>query len=137
MQWEFTAEDVIKGHADYGLAEFRRDLDAEVRSNLGPDDEARNQRAFALLYDLCYCLATGKPFDQFLKAYAYDPPTCQFLEAVKPHMTDNATMLGAILQKQIMDHVAAGMPLQSAIDAVARWHQAEVSASDIRSAPNC
>lgn len=29
--------------------------------------------------------------------YAYGPPTCQFLTELKPHMTDNVAMLGAIL----------------------------------------
>lgn len=122
MQWEFTPQDVVKAQADYTLQDFRRDLGAELRSNLGAMDEARSTRTFNLVYDLCYALATEKKFDEFLTRYAFDPPTCQFLSEIKPHMADNAVMLGAILQRQIMDRVAAHMPLQAAIDDVSRWH---------------
>lgn len=125
MEWEFSPEDVIKGRADYGLAEFRRDLAAEVRMNVG-DDAARFTRTFHLLYDLCYALATSKDFEAHLAAYAYDPPTVQFLRELQPLMENNVAMLGAILQRQIMDRVAAGMPLESAINDVAAWHKQSV-----------
>lgn len=129
MQWEFSPEDVVKAHADYQLTDFRRDLAEEVRSNFGDNDLARQIRTFNLLYDLCYALATDKSFDEFLTAYAFDPPTCEFLTGVKPHMTDNAAMLGAILQRQIMDRVEAHMPLEQAIDEVAHWHKDTVAAT--------
>lgn len=127
MQWEFTAEDVVKARSEYGLLDFRRDLSEELRSNLGAMDEAQQLRSFNLVYDMCYALATDKKFDDFLSGYAFDPPTCQFLTELKPHMADNVTMLGAILQRLIMDRVEANMPLASAIEDVAQWHAALVS----------
>jgi hypothetical protein len=125
MEWEFTPEDVVKGRSDYGLEEFRRDLAAEVRQNLGEGEAAA--RAFHLLYDLCYALATNKEIEAHLAAYAYDPPTVQFLREMVEPMADNVEMLGAILQRQIMDRIAAGMPLEAAIDEVADWHRQVVS----------
>lgn len=122
MQWEFSAEDVVKARADYGLVEFRRDLAEEVRSNLGDGDPERQTRSFNLIYDMCYALATDKKFDDFLVAYAYDPPTCQLLTELKPLMADNVAMLGAILQRLIMDRVEARMPLADAVQDAARWH---------------
>lgn len=130
MQWEFTPEEVVKGICDYTLADFRRDLAEEVRMNLGESDEARIQSTFALLYDLCYSLATDKDFEEFIAAYAYDPPTVQFLREMRPLMADNAAMLGAILQRQIMDRVEAGMPLENAIEEVAQWHRWAVSETE-------
>ncbi len=127
MQWEFTAEDVVKAHTAYGLQDFRRDLREELRSNLGAMDEAQQLRSFNLVYDMCYALATDKKFDDFLSGYAFDPPTCQFLTELKPHMADNVTMLGAILQRLIMDRVEAQMPLAHAIEDVAQWHATLVS----------
>src|SRR5512139_3982013 len=41
MEWDFTTQDVVKGHADYTLHDFRSGLVEEVRSNLGPMDEAQ------------------------------------------------------------------------------------------------
>lgn len=130
MQWEFTPEDVVKARSGYSLQDFRRDLAEEVRSNLGGDgsDEAQQVRRFNLIYDLCYALATDKKFDDFLATYAYDPPTCEFLTELKPFMMDNAAMLGAILQRAIMDRVEANMPLEHAINDVAQWHGGIVAA---------
>ena len=124
MQWEFTTEDVVKARSEYSLIDFRRDLAEEVRSNVGGDgaDEVQQTRSFNMIYDLCYALATDKKFDDFLTTYAYDPPTCQFLTELKPFMDDNVAMLGAILQRAIMDRVEANMPLEQAIEDVAQWH---------------
>ncbi|MDD2924743.1 hypothetical protein [Rhodoferax sp.] len=122
MQWEFSPEDVVKAHAEYTLTDFRRDLAEEVRSNLGGSDEAQQTRSFNLIYDMCHALATDKKFDDFLSAYAYDPPTCQFLTELKPYMADNVAMLGAILQRLIMDRVEANMPLAQAVEDTAQWH---------------
>ncbi|MDP1531613.1 hypothetical protein [Rhodoferax sp.] len=127
MQWEFTPEDVVKARSEYGLQDFRRDLGEELRANLGPMDEAQQTRSFNLVYDMCYALATDKKFDDFVSAYAFDPPTCEFLTELKPHMADNVVMLGAILQRLIMDRVEANMPLAQAIEDVAQWHAALVS----------
>lgn len=126
MEWEFTPEDVVKSRTDYGLAEFRHDLAEEVRHNVSGDAEVFT-RTYHLLYDLCYALATSKDFEAHLAAYAYDPPTVQFLREIQPMMAGNVDMLGAILQRQIMDRVEAGMPLESAIDEVADWHRQSVA----------
>lgn len=122
MQWDFSPEDVVKARADYGLADFRRDLAEEVRMNLPPADALQEQRSFNLIYDLCYALATSKDLDSHLGAYAYDPPTVQFLREVEPMMATNVEMLGAILQRLIMDRIESGMVLEQAIEDTAAWH---------------
>ena len=127
MKWEFSPEDVVKARADYGLTDFRRDLAMEVRSNMGPVDEAKQTRSFNLIYDLCYALATDKSFEDLLKDYAYDPPTCQFLTQLKPFMGDNVAMLGGILQRLIMERVEANMPLEHAVQDAAQWHRSIVA----------
>ena len=127
MQWEFSPEDVVKARADYGLTDFRRDLAEEVRANVPSADQAQQTRSFNLIYDMCYALATDKRFDDFLTAYAYDPPTCQFLTELKPHMADNVAMLGAILQRLIMERVEAHMPLEQAVGDAAQWHASVVA----------
>ena len=43
-------------------------------------------------------------------------------------MADNVAMLGAILQRLIMDGVEAGLPLQQAVDDAAQRH-AQVAAA--------
>lgn len=127
MEWEFTPQEVVKGEVGYGLAEFRQGLAEEVRQNVTGDTEVF-ARTFALLYDLCYALATSKDLDAHLAAYAYDPPTVQFLREMPAPMAANIEMLGAILQRQIMDRVEAGMPLDSAVAEVADWHRQAVAA---------
>jgi len=122
MQWDFSPEDVVKARADYGLADYRRDLAEEVRMNLPPSDALQEQRSFNLIYDLCYALATSKDLDSHLGAYAYDPPTVQFLREVEPMMASNVEMLGAILQRLIMDRIESGMVLEQAIEDTAAWH---------------
>lgn len=122
MQWDFSPEDVVKARVDYGLADFRRDLAEEVRLNLPPADALQEQRSFNLIYDLCYALATSKELDAHLGAYAYDPPTVQFLREIEPMMVENVEMLGAILQRLIMDRIESGMVLEQAIDDLAAWH---------------
>lgn len=126
MEWEFTPQAVVKGQIGYGLAEFRRGLAAEVRQNVTGDSEVF-ARTYHLLYDLCYAMATSKELDAHLAAYAYDPPTVQFLREMQAPMANNVAMLGAILQRQIMDRVEAGMPLDNAVAEVADWHRQTVA----------
>ena len=126
MEWEFTPEDVVKGRIGYGLADFRQGLAEEVRQNVGGDADVFT-RTYHLLYDLCYALATSKNLDAHLGAYAYDPPTVQFLRELAPVMGANVEMLGAILQRQIMDRVEAGMALEDAVSEVADWHKQTVA----------
>ncbi len=73
MQWEFTPEQVVKGEADYGLAEFRRDLKVEVQMNLATGMEAFAGQVFDLIYDLCYWRATGREFADFAATLADRP----------------------------------------------------------------
>lgn len=126
MEWEFTPEQVVKGQVGYGLADFRQGLAEEVRQNMGGGGDVF-ARTYHLLYDLCYALATSKDLESHLTAYAYDPPTVEFLRELAPVMEANVEMLGAILQRQIMDRVEAGMPLENAIGEVARWHEQTVA----------
>lgn len=128
MQWEFTPEEVARGEAEYGLGEFRRDLAAEVAMNLTEDDEAYAQRCFDLIYDLCYWLATGSEFTDFAAALEDDAPLdAHVLQAIKEHMRDNITMLGAILQRMIMDGVEQGLPLEQALDRAAQRHDSTIT----------
>lgn len=122
MQRDFSPEDVVKARAEYGLEDFRRDLAEEIRANLPPADQLQEQRSFNLIYDLCYARATSKDLDTFLGAYAYDPPTVQFLRELEPLMRDNIEMRGAILQRLIMDRNESGMVLEQAIEDTAACH---------------
>lgn len=126
MEWEFTPQQVVKGEVGYGLPEFRHDLAEEVRINVSREAGVFT-RTYHLIYDLCYALTTSKDLDDHLNAYAYDPPTVQFLRELAPTMSANVDMLGAILQRQIMDRVEAGMPLENAINEVADWHRQAVA----------
>lgn len=122
MEWEFTPAQVVKGEVDYDIASFRRDLAQEVAQNVGAGDMPQLQRAYDLVYDLCYWLATGKPLAQLLAAFDDDPSIRDWLQALQPHMQGNVDMLGAILQRDIMDDVAAGRPLEQALERVAARH---------------
>lgn len=126
MEWEFTPQEVVKGQIGYSLADFRQGLAEEVRQNVSGDTDVFT-RTYHLLYDLCYALATSKDLDAHLAAYAYDPPTVQFLRELAPVMSPNVEMLGAILQRQIMDRIETGMPLENALNDVADWHQRTVA----------
>lgn len=123
MQWEFTPEEVVRGEVDYGLEAFRRDLFEEVAANLGSDDEAFVQHSFDVIYDLCYWMATGREFADFAAVIEEDSPLdAHVLQAIKEHMRDNITMLGAILQRLIMDGVEQGMPVEQAVTRAAQRH---------------
>ncbi|MBK6629781.1 MAG: hypothetical protein IPG33_01375 [Betaproteobacteria bacterium] len=123
MEWEFTPEQVVKGEVGYGLDDFRRDLALEARSNLGPASPEQVAQTSDLLYDLCHTLATDREVESLLATLAYDPPTCEFLREMVEPMRPNGEMLGAILQRLIMDRVEAGMPLEQALDSVAEHHR--------------
>lgn len=123
MEWEFTPEQVVKGEVGYGLEEFRRDLALEVRGNLGPASAEQVAQTTDLLYDLCHTLATNRTVESMLATLVYDPPTCEFLREMVEPMRPNGEMLGAILQRLIMDRVEAGMPLEQAIESVAKHHR--------------
>lgn len=123
MEWEFTPEQVVKGEGGYGLEDFRRDLAVEARMNMGNMEEADFQSAYQLVYDLCYWLATGKTFEDFVEAFLHDPPTYRFVSCLRDSMQGNVGMLGAILQRLIMDRVEAGQPVEAAVESVAAFHR--------------
>lgn len=130
MEWQFTPGQVVKGEAAYGLEDFRRDLALEVRNNLGPASPEQVAQTTDLLYDLCHILATNRTLESMLATLAYDPPACEFLREMVEPMRPNGAMLGAILQRLIMDRVEAGMPLEQALDSVAEHHRAIVARRD-------
>lgn len=129
MEWQFTPEQVVKGEVGYGLEDFRRDLALEVRGNLGPASPEQVAQTTDLLYDLCHVLATNRTPESLLSGLAYDPPACEFLREMVEPMRPNGEMLGAILQRLIMDRVEAGLPLEQALDSVARYHRSAAAGS--------
>lgn len=122
MEWEFTPQQVVKGEVGYGLDEFRHDLMQEVVMNVPGLGEEQLNAVFALAYDLCYWLATGKDYDEFEEQFQ-DINMLMFLRALREHGGANVEMLGAILQRMIMDGVEASLPLEEAVAQVAAHHQ--------------
>lgn len=123
MEWEFSPQEVVQGNVDYGLAEFRRDLQQELRLNLPSENHpAEQERLLAIVYDMCYWLATGGEFADFESEVGADPYLSGFLRMAHRHAEPNVTMLGAILQRAIMENMEAGMTLEAALDAVASRH---------------
>ncbi len=132
MQWDFTNEEVVRGEVRYSLVEFRQDLLEEVRSNVMSDNEEFILYHFNVIYELCHWLATGREFDDFVLTI---PDSNIFnvitLTTLKEHMDDNIIMLGAILQRMIMDGVEKGGALEDVIDMVAREHEQIINAVDL------
>lgn len=122
MEWEFKAAALLRGEAVYGLAEFRRDLAEEIRNNVPGLDEPELERLFRMLYDLHYWLATGNDYQDFEAQYADQSRVVQMLRAVHAQSAGNVEMLGAILQRLIMDGVAAGVPVEHAVEQAAQLH---------------
>lgn len=124
MQWEFKPEEVVRGEVQYDLKAFRRDLFEEVVANLPSDEKHVVEQSFNLIYDLCYWQSTGREFSDFvatLDEMAFlDAPA---LEEINEHMGDNITMLGAILQRMIMDGVESGLVLDQAVAQAANLHE--------------
>ncbi len=126
MEWEFTPQQVVKGEANYGLDEFRHDLMQEVALNIPGLSQEQLEPVFRLAYDLCYWLATGKDYDEF-EGQFQDSDTVMFLRALREHGKANVEMLGAIMQRLIMDGVEEGLSVDAAVVQVAWKH--ELSAS--------
>lgn len=124
MEWEFTPEEVVKAEVDYGLEQFRADMLAEVRINTGDMEEAPQKQMFDVMYDLCYWVATGNDYDDFLASLNQESFLPGFLGSVKQHLEPNIVMLGAILQRLIMDRVEGeSMPLEMALKEVDELHR--------------
>ena len=124
MEWEFTPEQVVGCEVDYGLEQFRADLLEEVKQNMGDMDDAEKLKIFAAMYDLCYWVATGNDYDEFLATLKQDTFFPGFLASIREHLEPNIVMLGAILQRLIMDRVEGqSMPLDRAIKEVDELHR--------------
>lgn len=129
MEWEFTPEQMVKGEVDYGLEQFRADLLEEVRMNMGHMKDAQKLKIFSAMYDLCYWVATGGEYDDFLAALDQDSFFQNFLASIKSNMEPNIVMLGAILQRLITDRVEGqSMPLENALKEVDELHRRIVAA---------
>ena len=128
MRWEFTPQDIVTGKVAYGLEAFRADLLEEIRLNLPGLDVGMQERIHALVYDMLYWIATGKDFDEFVVQFESSGFTRLFLANMREHGEANAEMLGAILQRLIMDRVEHGMPLEQSLADVSRVHEAVVAA---------
>jgi hypothetical protein len=129
MEWDFTPEQVVRGDIGYRLSDFRHDLAREIRMNMDRGDALELARTYDLAYDLCYALATGRSYEEFVRGHAFDPPTVELLGLLHEPMGVNAEMLGAVLQRLIVDRVEAGMPLERAVEDVADHHRQVVAES--------
>ena len=125
MEWEFTPQQVVKGEIDYGLDAFRHDLMQEVALNIPDLGNEQLEPVFRLAYDLCYWLATGKDYDEFEERFQ-DLNTVMFLRALREHGKANVEMLGAILQRMIMDGVEEGLSVEGAVTQVS-LHQEQLA----------
>jgi hypothetical protein len=125
MEWEFTPQQVVKGEMDYGLGAFRHDLMQEVAMNMPGLGDEQLEQVFRLAYDLCYWLATGKDYDEFEERFQ-DINSVMFLRAMREHGKANVEMLGAILQRMIMDGVEEGLSVEGAVAQVDS-HQKQVA----------
>lgn len=124
MEWEFTPEEVVKGEVEYGLEDFRADLMQEVRQNMSGMESVVPERVFNVIYDLCYWVATGNDYDDFIDVVDEESFFPQFLRSIREHLQPNIEMLGAILQRLIMDRVdGQGMPLELALKEVDALHR--------------
>lgn len=128
MEWEFTPEEVVKAEVDYGLEQFRADMLTEVIQNLGDMEDAEKTKIFNIMYDLCYWVATGNEYEEFLNTLDQDSFIPGFLGSIRENLTPNIEMLGAILQRLIMDRVdEQGMPLELALKEVDALHREAVA----------
>lgn len=134
MEWTFTADDVVKGDVAYTLDAFREDFMQEVSANMSqlPPDALND--CYDVLYDLTYWLATGRDLADFLASSPQGDdmgarPFLEraFLEQAEVFLAPNVEMLGALLQRMLMDRVEGGIVLEQAVAQVAREH-AEVVA---------
>jgi hypothetical protein len=127
MHWDFSPEEVVKGQVAYGIAEFRRDLYREVVANTkGRLDGEGALACFDVIYDYTYWLATGRRPEAF-SLMPEAPVDMAFLGAIRETIAPNVTMLGAILQRLIMDGVEGGLGVDAAVAFAARRHATAVA----------
>ena len=131
MEWEFSAQQVVRGEALYGLHEFRRDLCEEIRRNVPGMDDAALDSVFRLIYDLHYWLATGNAYRDFERQFRDQPNLVMLLRAVHAQSTPNVEMLGAILQRTIMEAVESGAAIEQALENAAHVHRTATARSPV------
>ncbi|MGB5079119.1 MAG: hypothetical protein WBO23_00055 [Burkholderiales bacterium] len=127
MEWEFTPEQVVKGEVGYGLESFRDDLAREVSGNMAAIPRAGQEQLFHLVYDLCHWLATGRDFEAFVADFSESPFADAMLRSLRDPISPNVEMLGAILQRLIVERVDSGLPLERAVSAVEELHRKSVA----------
>jgi hypothetical protein len=128
MEWEFTPAEVVQGKVDYGLENFRADMLQEVKLNMSNMESVAPEQVFNIMYELCYWVATGNDYDEFLSGLDQDSFFPAFLASIKSHLSVNIEMLGAILQRQIMELVEGqSIPLEDAIKQVDEMHRGIVA----------
>lgn len=128
MEWEFTPDEVVRADVDYGLDQFRNDLWQEVRQNTGEMEAMQQRKIFDAMYDLSYWVATGNDFDAFLATLDQESFFPGFLSSIREQLEVNTVMLGAILQRMIMDRVEGqSMSLDAALKEVDVVHRQVVA----------
>jgi len=128
MEWEFTPDQVVRAEVDYDLEQFRSDMFEEVCLNLGEMDGAQQRKIFDVIYDLCYWTATGGGYDEFLAGLDQESFFPSFLGSIREMLAPNITMLGAILQRLIMERVdEQTIPLEEALKQVDEYHRLVVA----------
>lgn len=133
MEWEFTPEQVVKAEVDYSLEQFRLDMLEEVRINMGQMDDVQLRKIFDVIYDLCYWVATGGDYDEFLMGLDQESFFPSFLGSIREMLAPNITMLGAILQRLIMERVdGQSIPLEEALKQVGEYHRLVVAKTALR-----
>lgn len=124
MEWEFTPDEVVRADVNYELGQFRNDLWQEVRQNTGDMEAIQQRKIFDVMYDVCYWVATGNDFDAFLATLDQESFFPGLLSSIREQLEANTAMLGAILQRMIMDRVEGqSMPLDAALQEVDALHR--------------
>ncbi|MDH3355005.1 MAG: hypothetical protein OEL79_07310 [Chromatiales bacterium] len=128
MEWEFTYEDVVKAKVNYELIDFINDFRNEVTVNIHENSSNDVNAIITLLYDFMHWCATEREPEQFYaeELLPEDLLNADELRSMHPNLKENITMLGAILQRMIMNQVDKGIVLEEAIQKVAQQHQAIV-----------
>jgi hypothetical protein len=126
MEWEFSPQQVAKGEVVYGLEDFCHGLMHEVALNMPGLSSEQLNPIFALAYDLFYWLATGKEYEEFEGQFD-DINAVMFLRAMREHGRDNVEMLGAILQRMMMDGMEEGLSVDEAVAQAGRHLQQAAS----------
>jgi len=125
MQWDFTPEDVVKAKVDYELHDFIKDFQNEIAVGCSEHSTDEVSSIVTLLYDFMHWCATEREPEQFYaeELALEDPFNANELRAMHSNLNKNITMLGAILQRMIMNQIDIGIELEQAIQIVADEHQ--------------